>query len=269
MANRRPAKTTLSWKKTLTATCAGWGGFALISHHIMNRKRLYVRVPLLVLILGSAVLLNAADNLPGPVFTVSAVTNQSQTGTPTPEEIAEYDELWGLQLFEEHKYTMALEKFRRAAVMGRAKAQYYLGHIYSSGLGVQESYSEGAKWYAKAVRRGYLPAFSLLANRYRFGNGVEKNPSEAVRLSHIAAELGNADAQFELGQCYQGGEGVSKDALEAEKWYRRAADQGNSEGYSQLASMYSNRALVLTQRLIKEAESTWSPDSIDRKYRSD
>jgi TPR repeat protein/S1-C subfamily serine protease len=199
---------------------------------------------------------------------VAPKQTEATASKPTPEEEAELNEVVGARYYADRQYASALEPLRRAAMMGRAKAQSYLGSMYSSGLGVQQSYSEGVKWYAKAVRRGYLPDFHILANRYMYGNGVEKNLSEAVRLSRIAAEAGNVDAQFQLGQCYQYGEGV-KDELEAEKWYRRAAEQGESSSLSQLASMYSNRALVLTQRLTKEAESTWSPDQIEPKYRSD
>lgn len=155
-----------------------------------------------------------------------------------PEVGPEVYEEFGVQYFENGEYKEALNALRRAAIMGRAKAQYYLGGMYRSGRGVKESDSEAAKWYAKAVRRGYLPAFHFLANQYRFGSGLEKNLKEAFRLSRIAGEAGDAAAQFELGQLYQFGEGAAKDEREAEKWYRRAADQGDAYYQYKLGEFY-------------------------------
>ena len=198
----------------------------------------------------------------------SAPKPQEDLGNkPTPEEEAESHEVVGLRNYADRQYATALEPLRHAAMMGRARAQYYLGRMYSAGQGVQQSYPESAKWYAKAVRRGYLPAFSRFANQYMYGSGVKKNLSEAVRLSHIAAELGNADAQFQLGQCYQFGEGV-KDELEAEKWYRRAAEQGKSDAYSQLMNMYLGRDEALLNlfslRNASKSDSDWAIKELSR-----
>jgi TPR repeat protein len=49
-------------------------------------------------------------------------------------------------------YAEAAKWFRLAA--DQVDAQFYLGVMYSEGLGVPEDYAEGAKWYQLAANQG-------------------------------------------------------------------------------------------------------------------
>ena len=92
--------------------------------------------------------------------------------------------------FRKRDYATALQLLRPLAEQGFAKAQYDLGAMYSSGLGVARDYAEAVKWY------------------------------------RLAAAVGFAKPQYGLGTMYARGEGVPQDYAEALTWYRLAAGQG-------------------------------------------
>ena len=63
---------------------------------------------------------------------------------------------------------------------------------------------------------------------YAEGEGVEQDYTEAAKWFRKAAEQGDAVAQYTLGIMYSEGEGVSQDYKKAVKWFRKAAEQGDS-----------------------------------------
>lgn len=207
----------------------------------------------IILILVTAAWLYAGDDVAGEEGEASREAGQRLKAISLEDLTPEEREDLGAQYFERREYGIALEPLESAAMMGRAKAQYILGRMYQAGLGVAKAEPEAARWYTKAVRRGYLPAYASLAYLFRMGGGVEQNLEEAFRLSRIAAEAGNARAQVELGRCYFLGkfderEGPSHDQLrEAEIWLRRAAGQGDRDGQYTLANLFSTRGGKLIQ----------------------
>ena len=100
------------------------------------------------------------------------------------------------------RYESALEHFTEYAKMGNARAQYYLGEMYSYGRGVFRDYAKAVEWYRKS------------------------------------AERGNARAQYSLGRMYENGRCVSKDYVKAVEWYLKAAEQGNYAAQCRLGNMY-------------------------------
>ena len=95
---------------------------------------------------------------------------------------AGFDE--GVAAFKRGDYATALREFRPLAERGDATAQFNLGIMYDTGLGVPQDYAEAARWYRKA------------------------------------ADQGNATAQFNLGFMYSNGRGVPQDYAKAVKWSR-------------------------------------------------
>ena len=83
-----------------------------------------------------------------------------------------------------------LAETRQRADQGDANAQFNLGVMYASGLGVPQDDVQAAAWYRQA------------------------------------ADQGHADAQYYLGVMYATGQGVPQDFTQAVAWYRQAADQG-------------------------------------------
>ena len=52
----------------------------------------------------------------------------------------------GVSAFERGDYTAALWLWRPLAEKGNATAQYLIGHMYDSGLGVPQNYAMAVKW---------------------------------------------------------------------------------------------------------------------------
>ena len=134
----------------------------------------------------------------------------------------------------------AMKWFHRAADQGVALAQSTLGYMYANGAGIAKDEAEAVKWYRKAAERGEVYAQSGLGWMYANGLGIAKDETEAVRWYRKAAEQGEAYAQSGLGWMYANGLGIAKDEVEAVKWFRKAADQGVALAQSGLGYMYAN-----------------------------
>jgi TPR repeat protein len=102
---------------------------------------------------------------------------------------------------------------RPLAQQGNAKAQYELGEMYDSGLGVPQDFAEAVKWYRRAADQDYADAQGALARMYSNGWGVPNDyllalmwanlaashsPKEGALLDSIAAEM--TPAQIEEAQ---------------------------------------------------------------------
>jgi len=126
-------------------------------------------------------------------------------------------------------YDAALKEIQPLAIKGDAKAQCYLGYMYSNGQGVKQDYAEAARWYKKAAEQGSVNAQFNLGVMYSAGQGVPKSATEAVKWYKMAAENGDAGAQLNLGLMYSTGQNVKQDYSEAFLWLNLAAVQGNKE----------------------------------------
>ncbi len=129
---------------------------------------------------------------------------------------------------------LAQEWFRKAYQAFRAEEgtarkkdylQYRIGKLYAFDYGVEQSDSEAARWYEKAVAEGNPFAAYALASLYRQGKGVDQNDGKAFILYKMAAEHEknpNAYAAYELGRMYQDGIGTAADSSASGLWYKRA-----------------------------------------------
>ena len=61
-------------------------------------------------------------------------------------------------------YSAAAVWYRLAADQGSADAQFFLGHMYLVGQGVQQDYIEAGKWERMAAEHSYAAAQSELEN---------------------------------------------------------------------------------------------------------
>jgi TPR repeat protein len=65
----------------------------------------------------------------------------------------------------------AFEKFQQAANLNFAPAQYDVGYLYLSGLGIAKDVSKAREWFEKSVSQGYSPAQFYLGLMYLRGLG--------------------------------------------------------------------------------------------------
>ena len=83
---------------------------------------------------------------------------------------------------------------KKDAESGDAMAQYTLGAMYATGIGVPQDDAEAVKWYRLAADQGQADAQFNLGVMYYNGQGVPKDLIEAYAWSFIAAAGGDADA---------------------------------------------------------------------------
>ena len=90
----------------------------------------------------------------------------------------------------------------------------------------------------KAAQMGLAEAQYWVGRSYREGYGVEVNAPKAAEWLCLAAEQGHPAAQVELGQMYQYGEGVAQDKVEAFRWISQAADAEEPMALYEMAMHY-------------------------------
>jgi hypothetical protein len=119
-------------------------------------------------------------------------------------------------------------RYRSAATLGDAEAQFRLGFMYLCGVGVPKSAWEAFKWFTKAADQGHSGAIK-----------------EAV------------EAQYQIGFMFGSGVGLPKSAWEEFKWFAKAADQGHS-GATKEYEYISN----VTQSSYKKSFENAKPDCV-------
>lgn len=130
----------------------------------------------------------------------------------------------------EAKDNSGVADLRKAANLGYAPAQFYLGKLYDSGLaGLKKDVAEGRRWTERAAEGGDRKAMHNIGLAYFEGSGGPTNRAIAVQWFQKAAELGVIDSQVNLARIYEGGFGVPQNAAEAYKWYLIAAKSGDAE----------------------------------------
>ena len=117
--------------------------------------------------------------------------------------------------FRKRDYATALQLLRPLAEQGFAKAQYDLGAMYSSGLGVARDYAEAVKWYRLAAAVGFAKAQYGLGTMYARGEGVPQDCAEGLKWYRLAADQGDVVSQADLGTIYFRGECTPRDYAEA------------------------------------------------------
>lgn len=127
-------------------------------------------------------------------------------------------------------FATAIAEWLPLAEAGDPEAQFNLGAVYESGLGVAADPNKAMGWYAQAAGQGHPRAQYNLGVMYAEGRGVERNDVRAATWMREAARQDHAKAQYNLGVLYQTGRGLPKDQNLARFWFMRAAANGIAPG---------------------------------------
>jgi hypothetical protein len=120
-------------------------------------------------------------------------------------------------------------------------AQFNLGRLYESGLGVEKDVAAAVQWYHRAAEQDLDVAQQHLVAIYRKGEGtVAPNPIESTKWLERLAQGGNVPAMADLGTAYLQGVGVEKNAKIAHDWYLRGASLGSGEALFNLGLLYQS-----------------------------
>lgn len=135
--------------------------------------------------------------------------------------------------------------YKKAAEMGCAEAQVYLGYWYEEGKnGLPVDYQEAYRWYQKAAEQGDSYAQYDIGWLFDNGLGVKENKREAVKWFKRAASKNNVSAIYRLGLCYYFANGVGMDRREALKLFRKAAKDNHAGAICMIGDYYYEGCLV-------------------------
>ena len=157
-------------------------------------------------------------------------------------------------------YERALKLFRRASDDGNIVADWYLGHMYSQGVGVPRDDAMAYSYYTR-VADHYDPeetdpnrlkitvdAMVRLADYQRTGAvnaGIQPDPKAAAQnYLKIATAYGHPAAQYALGVMSIRGEGVKKNPQQGLKWLMAAARKRYAPAEAYLGDLYLSGQIV-------------------------
>jgi localization factor PodJL len=155
-----------------------------------------------------------------------------------------------------------LEGMKRAANLGYAPAQTYLGQLYLDGAnGVPADPALSRQWGRRAAEGGDPRGMHLYGMQLYEGDGGATNQAEALTWLLNAAERGLPDSQYNVARIYEtGADGVAKNPTEALKWYMIAARGGDSEAQAAVTRLRPT-ASATAQRAARTAADAFVAQS--------
>jgi len=151
---------------------------------------------------------------------------------------------------------------RAAADAGYPPAQYRLGKLYETGLGVAEDPLQARQWTERAANAGNRKAMHNLGVMYAEGRGAPQDMNAAAQWFERAALAGSPDSQFNLAVLYEQGRGRPRSLPDALAWYSIAARSGDQEAASRADAL----AGELPEEAVAEARqaaSGFAPRPLD------
>ena len=84
-------------------------------------------------------------------------------------------------------------RYMQAAQSGDDDAEFYLGALYSAGVGLPASDGEAFRWFSRAAEQGHSHAMLILAGLYAIGRGTEKDNVKAYKWAYVVASASKVD----------------------------------------------------------------------------
>jgi TPR repeat protein len=90
------------------------------------------------------------------------------------------------------------DRYFQAAQGGDNDAQFYLGALYSAGVGRPRSDEEAFRWFSRAADQGHSHAMLVLGGLYAIGRGGPKDNISAYKWAYIVS-VGTKVEEFRNG----------------------------------------------------------------------
>jgi len=90
------------------------------------------------------------------------------------------------------------DRYSQAAQSGDSEAQFYMGALYSSGVGRPRSDGEAFRWFSRAADQGHSHAMLVLAGLYAIGRGTSNDNLNAYKWAYIVS-VGTRVEEFRNG----------------------------------------------------------------------
>lgn len=84
-------------------------------------------------------------------------------------------------------------RYLQAAKSGNDDAQFYLGSLYSAGIGLPRSDEEAFRWFSRAADQGHSHAMLITSGLYAIGRGVRKDYVRAYEYAYIVSSVTKID----------------------------------------------------------------------------
>lgn len=170
------------------------------------------------------------------VFGIAVLAASNLPATPPmtlDEMLAKGMELGHAKQFEE-----AMALLLPVAQSGNMSAQFAVGSMYSSGMGVPQSKVQARIWLEQAAVQGHPMANFNLGIHFDLGLETDPDPPKALAYYRRAAELGNAEAAYNAGSMLLNGEGAPISLVESFSMFEKAADAGLASAQNAVAFAY-------------------------------
>lgn len=128
----------------------------------------------------------------------------------------------------------AIEYLKRIA-NNNTEAEFFLGHCYEEGIGVNKDLKYAFKCYREAAKLGEESAINALVKRFSFDSNTGISNDELLECFEFMAEQGDSDAQYECAVFY---ENHIKNLDQALYYYHLAVSNGNNKALDALIRYY-------------------------------
>jgi TPR repeat protein len=155
--------------------------------------------------------------------------------------------------YKNGNYEKALKFFLAASDQGNIVADWYLGHMYRLGRGVERSEAKALSYYGRVADafnpdeqeqnrlRIMVDSLVRVADAYRTGtkrNGIEQDFDRALRLYRLASTFGHPAAQYGLGVMTLKGQGIKAKPDQGLKWLVSSARKRYAPAEAMLGELY-------------------------------
>ena len=123
------------------------------------------------------------------------------------------------------------------AKAGDAEAQFRIGEMYETGVGVKQNHREAKYWITRSANQKHETAGFKLLYWELERKGLKGDNKKKLEEMHAKAKQDNAQAQYYLGKIYAHGVGLKKNPDAASDWLNRAANAGIFEAELELSSL--------------------------------
>jgi TPR repeat protein len=84
-------------------------------------------------------------------------------------------------------------RYLQAAQSGDGDAQFYLGALYSAGVGEPRSDETAFRWFSRAADQGHSHAMLILGGLYAIGRGVQKDNVKAYKWAFVVSSTSKTE----------------------------------------------------------------------------
>ena len=125
----------------------------------------------------------------------------------------------------------------KLAKYGDAEAQFRVGEMYETGIGVRQDMNEAMYWMTRAANQKHETAAFKLLYWDMEKKGLSGKNKDRMQELNYKAKQGNAQAQYFLGKMYAYGVGINQNKDVAFDWLSKAASAGVLEAELEIASL--------------------------------